>query len=63
MQLSLEGDANPLGRLTYGSLVSVGLGSMEGIDLNGGTTVVGLRPTRNYCIRTLVNVYTRAIRV
>ena len=62
MQLSLEGDAHLLGHLAQGSLVGMGVGGMEGIDVNWGTPVAaGLRSGRNYSIGVLIIKCTGAI--
>ena len=63
MQLSLEGDTHLLGRLAQGSLVGMGVSGMEGIDVNRGTPVAGLRPRHNYSIGILIIKSTGAIRV
>ena len=54
MRLSLEGDAPLLGRLAQGYLVGMGVGGMEGVGVNWGTPVAGLRPGRNYSIDILI---------
>ena len=41
----------------------MGVGVVEGVDINWSATVVGLRSRRNYCIGNLVNECTGAIRV
>ena len=63
MQLSLEGDAHLLGRLAQGSLVGMGVRGMEGIDVNWGTQVTGLRSGRNYNVGILIIKSTGAIRI
>ena len=63
MHLSFEGDAQLLRRLAQRSLVGMGMGDMEVVDVNGGVTVVGHRPRRNYSIGTLVNKCAGAIRI
>ena len=63
MQLSLEGDAHLLGRLARGSLVGMGVSGIEGIDVNWGTPVTGLRSGRNYSIGILIIKCTGAIRI
>ena len=55
MHLSFEGDVQLLRRLAQRSLVGMGMGDMEVVDVNGGVTVVGHRPRCNYSIGTLVN--------
>ena len=62
--LSLEGNVNILSCLAWGSLVSVRVGSMEGIGVTRGGTVVGLRSRCNHdIIGTLVNEHTGTIRM
>ena len=63
MQLSLEGDAHLLGRLAQGSLVGMGVSGMEGVNVNWGTLVTGLRSGRNYSIDILIIKFTGAIRI
>ena len=63
MQLSLEGDAYLLGRLAQGSLVSMGVSGMEGVDVNWGNPVTGLMSRRNYSIDILTIKCTGAIRI
>ena len=63
MQLSLEGEVHHLGCLAYSSLVRMGLGGVEGVDISRDATVVRLRPRHNPCIGTLVNEYTGATRI
>ena len=63
MQLSLEGDTHLLGRLAQGSLVGMGVGSMEGVDVNWGTPVTELRSRRKYSIGILTIKCTGAIRI
>ena len=63
MQLSLEGDAHLLGRLEQGSLVGMGVSSMEGVDIDWGTPVTGLRSGRNNSIGILFIKCTGTIRV
>ena len=63
MQLSLEGDAHLLGRLTQGSFVGMGVSGMEGIDVNWGTPVTELRSGRNYSIRIPIIKCTGVIRI
>ena len=63
MQLSHEGDARLLGRLAQGSLVGMGVSGMEGVDVNWGTPVTGLRSGRNYSIGILIIKYTGVIRI
>ena len=63
VQLSLEGDAHLLGRLAQVSLVGMGVGGMEGVDVNWGTPVTGLRSGRNYSISILIIECTGAIRI
>ena len=50
MQLFFDGDAHLLGRLAQGSLVSMGVGGVEGVDMNEGTPVAGLRPGANIAL-------------
>ena len=54
MQLPLEGDAYLFDRLAQGSLVDMGVSGMDGVDVNGGTSVAGLRPGRNYSVGVLI---------
>ena len=63
MQLSLEGDAHLLGRLAQGSLVGMGVSGKEGVDVNRGTPVTGLRPGHNCSIDILIIKCTGAIRI
>ena len=63
MQLSLEGDTHLLGRLAQGSLVGMGVGSMEGVDVNWGTPVTELRSGRKCGIGILIIKCTGAIRI
>ena len=63
MQLSLEGDTHLLDRLAQGSLAGMGVSGMEGVDVNWGTPVTGLRSGRNYSIDILIIECTRAIRI
>jgi hypothetical protein len=63
VQLSLEGDANLLGRLAQGSLVGMGVSGIEGMGVNWGTPVTGLRPGCNYSIGILIIKCTGAIRI
>ena len=63
MQISLEGDAHLLGRLAQGSLVGMGVSGMEGVDVNWGTPVTGLRSGRSYSIGILIIKCTGAIRI
>ena len=63
MQLSLEGDTHLLGRLAQGSLVGMGVGSIEGVDVNWGTPVTELRSGRKYSIDILIIKCTGAIRI
>ena len=43
--------------------MSVGVDSIEGINVHGGAKVVGLRLRRKYCIDALVNEYTGTMRI
>ena len=61
MQPSLEGDVHLLGRLAQVSLVGKGVGGMEGVDVNWGTPVIGLKSGRNYSIVILIIKCTGAI--
>ena len=63
MQLSLESDAHLLGRLAQGSLVGMGMSGMEGVDVDWGTPVTGLRSGRKYSIGILIIKWTGAIRM
>ena len=63
MQLSLESGAHLLGHLTQGSLAGMGVSGMEGVDVNWGTPVAGLRPGHNYSIDILILKCTVAIRI
>ena len=63
MQLSLDDDAHLLGRLAQGSLVGMGMSDMEGVDVNWGTPVAGLRPGRTHSIGILIIKSTGAIRI
>ena len=63
MQLSVESDAHQLDRLAQGSLVSMAVDGVEGVDVNGGTPVSGLRSGQNYSIDILINECTGAISI
>ena len=63
MQLTSDGEAHLLGRLAQGTLVGMGVSSIEVVDVNCGTPDVGLRPRRNYSIGILIIKCTGAIRI
>ena len=44
-----------LRRLAWRSLVGMGMGDIEVVDVKGGVAVVGHRPRRNYSIATFVS--------
>ena len=57
------GDAHLLRGLAQGSLVGMGMGYVENVDVSGGVMVLGHRPRRNGSIGSLVNKYIWAVRV
>ena len=63
MHFPNEGDAYLLRGLAHRSLVGMGMGDVEIVDISGGVSVVGHRPRRNGSIGSLVNKCIRAVRV
>ena len=63
MQLSIEGDAHLLGRVSQGSLVGMGVSGMGVVTVNESTPVAGLRPGRKYSIDIIIIKCTGAISI